>query len=132
MSKNQIDLEEFIEKMNAKGLTPEGYEKGDPTPVAPPVGYKRQPSMVETIRNMVRSEHLRFAAESAGQETFEEADDFDVDDDPIPPSAYDMEADFEPPLPPGKLVPEEGGAAGAGAPQPAGPATPPDPPKDSA
>ena len=76
-------------------LTPEGREKLSPTPVAPPVGYVRQPSLAETIRNMVRSERLAQEAAAAGYETFEEADDFEVDDDFDP--GHPFEAEFETP-----------------------------------
>lgn len=62
------------------------YEVPNPTPMAPPVGYKRQPSLAEQIRAMVRSEQLKAAAEAKGFETFEESDDFEVDDfDPSSP-----------------------------------------------
>lgn len=61
----------------------------DPRPLEPPVGYKKQPSMVEVVRNMVRSESLRQAALSRDAETFEEADDFDVGDDFDPTSPYE-------------------------------------------
>lgn len=72
------------DKVKAGYQTP--YEVPNPTPVAPPVGYKRQPSLTEQIRAMVRSEALRQAAEAEGVETFEEADDFEVDDyDPTSP-----------------------------------------------
>lgn len=71
------------------GLDKEGREVPDPIPMAPPIGYKRQPSLTERIRDMVRSEHLRIAALEAGQETFEEADDFEVGDDFDPNSPYE-------------------------------------------
>lgn len=74
------------------------YEFPDPTPVAPPVGYTKQPSMVEHIRNMVRSEMLRQAAEASELESFEEADDFDVGDDFDPTSPH--EETFDPELGP--------------------------------
>lgn len=74
----------------------EGREILDPTPMEPPVGYSRQPSLSEQIREMVRSEKLRQEAEAAGMETFEEADDFDVGDDYDPTSPY--ENDFDPPI----------------------------------
>lgn len=73
----------------------DGREMPSPLPVAPPVGYKKRPSLSEQIREMVRSEHLRRAAVESGMETFEEADDFDVPDDEDPASPYE-EADFEP------------------------------------
>lgn len=79
-----------------KGSKERKYETPDPTPMAPPIGYKKQPSMVDHIRQMVRSEQLRAHADSLGMETFEEADDFDVGDDYEPNSPY--ENDFEPPV----------------------------------
>lgn len=76
------------------GLDANGHEVVSSIPVAPPVGYKKQPSMVEHIRNMVRSEMVRAHAESEGFGTFEEEDDFDVGDDFDPTSPYEMS--FEP------------------------------------
>lgn len=71
----------------------QGRELMDPIPIAPPIGYKKSPSIAETIRNMIRSEKLKQEAEAAGYETFEEADDFEVDDfDPKSP----YEEQFEP------------------------------------
>lgn len=84
-------------------------------PVAPPVGYVEQPSLVERIRSMVRSEHLRYAATEAGYETFEDAEDFEVGDDFEPHTPY--EAVFDPPVqPPAGQPPVE---------------TPPAPPKEA-
>lgn len=132
--KPQMDLEEYHLKLEEKGLTPDGASLvPDPTPIAPPLGYKRQPSMVEHIRNMVKSERLRAEAESAGAETFEEADDFDVEDDPLEPNTP-YEDIFEPldpslPAPPVEStgVPSPGGGEGAGGLPGAGvsPSTPP-------
>lgn len=74
--------------------------KPDPTPMQPPVGYKKQPSIMDHVRDMVRSEHLRREAEAAGFETAEEADDFDVGDpeDFHPETPY--ERHFDPVVPP--------------------------------
>lgn len=72
-----------------------GREVLSPLPVAPPVGYVKHISLAEQIRAMVRSEALRYHAETSGHETFEEADDFDCGDDFDPRSPY--EVDFEPP-----------------------------------
>lgn len=83
--------------LKGKPLTPEGRETPDPTPMQPPLGYFKQPTMVDHIRNLIRSEKLREAAEAGGAETFEEADDFDVGDDFDPHSGY--ENDFEPEIP---------------------------------
>lgn len=67
-------------------LDEKGREVLDPVPLAPPVGYRREVSQSERIRQMIRSEHMRMAAEIQGMESFEEADDFDVEDDPIDPN----------------------------------------------
>lgn len=66
-----------------------GREVLDPTPMAPPVGYKAAPSLADQIREMVRSERLARDLAEQGIETFEEADDFDVGDD------YDPRTPFE-------------------------------------
>jgi len=71
----------------------EGREIMDPTPIAPPLGYKRSKSISEQIREMVRSEKLRQEAEAEGYESFEDADDFEIGDfDPRSP----YEEVFEP------------------------------------
>lgn len=75
-------------RLNAKR-----QEMPDPTPMAPPVGYKKQESMSEIIRKMV-TQSLREHAQQNGLETFQEADDFNIDDDPIEPQSR-YEADFE-------------------------------------
>lgn len=77
-------------------MTPWGAEILDPIPVAPPIGYKRQPTMVEHIREMVRSERLRQEAEAAGAESFEESEDFDVGEDDDPQSVWENE--YDPPI----------------------------------
>lgn len=76
-------------------LNVNGHEVPDDTVVEPPIGYIAQPDLIETIRNMVRSEQLK-AALDAETETFEEADDFDVDDDFDPMSPYEMFFDPQP------------------------------------
>lgn len=78
-------------------LTPWGAEIPDPVPIAPPVGYRRQPTMVEHIRNMVRSERLRQEAEAAGMESFEESEDFEIDGEDADP-ASPWENEFDPPV----------------------------------
>lgn len=78
-------------------LDENGHEIVSSIPLEPPLGYKKQPTMIENIRAMVRSENLRQEAESAGAETFQEADDFDVGDDVDPSTPY--EEVFEPPIP---------------------------------
>jgi hypothetical protein len=74
-------------------LDAKGREVLDPTPMAPPIGYKRQPSMIDHIRSVVRRE-MSEAAARREMETFEEADDFEIGDDFDPSSPY--EEIFEP------------------------------------
>lgn len=66
-----------------------GRELPDPTPLEVPLNWKRPPSMQELIKQHIRSEMSRQAADT-GMETFEEADDFDVDEDPDPLSQYEL------------------------------------------
>jgi hypothetical protein len=65
--------------------------------MAPPVGYKKEPTIAERIRTMVRGEAIRQAAEAAGAETFEEADDFEISDE-----TYDPTTPYEEVFDPGR------------------------------
>lgn len=56
-----------------------GYEYPDPTPVEIPVELRKPETMDEKMRRIVR-EQISFRAAENGQETYEEANDFDVDD----------------------------------------------------
>jgi len=71
-------------------LNEKGHEVLDSTPIARTVGFERPPSMQELIQRYVRTELSRQAAQ-AGAETFEEADDFDVDDDIELKSRYEVD-----------------------------------------
>lgn len=58
----------------------------NPTPIAPPLGYKPTLSLAEQIRQQVRAfKHI----EDMEPETEEEADDFDMVDDPAPVSRWE-------------------------------------------
>lgn len=59
-----------------------GQEVPDPTIIDPPLGYVPQPDLMELMRRMIRRE-MSEIVENTEFETFEEADDFDVDDDPV-------------------------------------------------
>lgn len=110
-------------KAQTNYLTKDGREKPDPTPIAPPIGYIKQPTMVENIRAMVRRE-MSDAAAAQGMETFEEADDFEVGDDYDPRSPY--EELFDPPAGlPGMSTPKP--TVGEGGPGREGEAEPPSP-----
>lgn len=92
-----LSEDDYRDKLRALGFNDEGKFIPDSVPVAPPLGYKRQPSMVEIVRNMVRSEKLAEEARNAGAETFEESEDFDIDDEPEDLRSG-WETEFDPPL----------------------------------
>jgi len=77
-------------------LNEHGQLVPDPVPMAPPIGFKAQPSMVELIRRQV--ELASAEAKRAGQESLEEADDFDVGDDPEIASPYELDEESEVPI----------------------------------
>lgn len=63
-----------------------GHEILNPTPMQPPLGYKPSLSLAEQIRLQVRQ--LK-SLEDMEPETEEEADDFDIEDDPQPASRWE-------------------------------------------
>lgn len=71
-----------------------GRELPDSTPIELPLHWQRPQTIQEQIRSFVRSELSRRAA-AQGEETFEEADDFDVDDDFDPRSPWELNFDQE-------------------------------------
>lgn len=78
-----------------------GYEIPDPTPMQPPLGYKRQDTLAAQMRAMILSDRLAREAAAAGAETFEEADDFEIGDDFDEVRYSPYEANFDP------MTPEE-------------------------
>lgn len=95
-NKPRTTEEDYALKLADRDQSRDGKEIPSDVPMAPPVGFIKQPSMVEHMRAMVRGELLRQAAESAGMETFDEADDFEVEDDLVPCSGYENDDQFEP------------------------------------
>lgn len=91
-----------IARANPKGRRYDelGRYYPDPTPIAPPVGYVRSPTIAEQIRTMVRSEAVRQHADQQGMDTFEEADDFNIGDDYDPTSPWEenFAGEFDIPL----------------------------------
>jgi len=69
--------------------TPEGFEITDPTPMQPPLGYRKTLSLSEQIAQQVRIAHLKILEDSAIEESEEDADDFNVGDDFEPLSPYE-------------------------------------------
>lgn len=59
-----------------------GREIPDPRPMEMPLGMRKPESMEDMIRRYVRVEASRIAQQE-GMESFEEADDFEVEDDDL-------------------------------------------------
>lgn len=76
--------------MEKSKLDKQGFEIPDPKPMALPVGFVAPPTLTEMVRNLVRYEVSRAAA-SEGEETWEEADDFVVGDEPELQSPYELD-----------------------------------------
>lgn len=85
----------FEQSVQQSYLDDFGREIPNPTPLAPPIGYKRSPSIAEQMRAMIRQ--VSEEAKMSGAETEEEANDFDVGDpfdyDPETPYEHDFEVD---------------------------------------
>jgi len=73
-----------------------GAELLDSTPMQPPLGYKRTPTLSEQIAAQVRQMKIELLNDESIMETDEEADDFEVGDDFEPMSKY--ENDNIPPI----------------------------------
>lgn len=69
-----------------------GQQIPDQTPVEVPLRFTRPLSMQDEIRRFVRQELSNRAADD-GAESFEEADDFEVDDDEDLASPYELMAE---------------------------------------
>lgn len=67
-------------------FTEDGREVLNPTPMQPPLGYKKLPSIAEQIREQIATMRR---LEDNEPETEEEADDFDIEDDPAPESRWE-------------------------------------------
>lgn len=62
------------------------HEVLNPTPMQPPLGFKASPTLVEQIRQQVRAlKHM----DDTEPESEEEADDFNIEDDPVPHSRWE-------------------------------------------
>lgn len=73
-----------------------GWEIPDPTPLRLPTGFKKPETLADQVRRLVRSAQFQMDLDKAGLETFDEADDFEVDDDFDPSTPY--ETFFDPVL----------------------------------
>lgn len=79
-----MDKDVFRTTNKRNRFTENGEEVLNPTPMQPPLGYKPQLSLAEQIRQQVRLMHADMEPE-----TEEEADDFDIEDDPIIASPWE-------------------------------------------
>lgn len=67
----------------------------DPTPVEWPIGVNVPETLEQKMARMIRTS-VSMAARDAGAETFEEADDFDVEDsEALPESQHELDDDQE-------------------------------------
>lgn len=120
-----------------------GRQIPDPRPVEVPIAFQRPLSLQDEIKRFVRLELSKRAA-AQELESFEEADDFDVDDeDPLPVTPYEVremspeagDDDADPPkvdVKPGHQSDQVSAPGGdSSKPAPGAPAVPPsaDPPK---
>lgn len=79
---------------NKFGRYKDGQEMVDGRPMAVPSSLKAAPSTAELMQQVIRNERVQQQLNDAGYETFEESEDFDVDDDMDPMTPY--EDCFEP------------------------------------
>lgn len=84
--KRKPEIEPFRTTDKHNRFNEDGREILNPTPMQPPIGYKKQPSIAEQIREQVRAAKY---LDDMEPETEEEADDFEIDDDPPIPSRWE-------------------------------------------
>lgn len=84
-----------IQESQLQSKMVEGLEVPDPKPKEVPAGLRKHVPLNQRIRQMVQTEQWRLAQEKLGNETFEEADDFNVGDDYDPHSPYEEVFDPE-------------------------------------
>jgi len=77
------------EKLSPQRHNEKGEEILDPTPMQPPLGYKKSLSLSEQIAQQVRISLIKRLEDEMEPETDEEADDFVVGDDYEPLSKYE-------------------------------------------
>ena len=94
MKKEKVDVETGEVFEDVPRLDEAGHEVLDAKPVEIPAGFKRPETTDEIIRRLVRVQ-LSEVAGRAGEETFEEANDFDVEDETFEPGTP-YEAVFDP------------------------------------
>jgi len=71
-------------------LNENGHEVLDDTPVEIPLRFRREETINEKVQRLVEL-NISARAEANGFETFDEADDFDVQDEYDPRSRYELD-----------------------------------------
>lgn len=71
-------------------LDEKGREIPDPDPIAIPMGFKKPETLAEAVQRLVKSDQWAQQMNDTDQETFAEADDFDVGDDFDPSSPFEQ------------------------------------------
>lgn len=90
----EVDHVEEMFKDGKSIMLPDGSERPDPRPMELPVGFERPESIQDLIKRLVTDQRIREELETSDVESFEEADDFDVEDDVPVNSPY--EENFDP------------------------------------
>lgn len=85
----KVKVDELIERAIVSKHDERGFEIPDPNPMEMPVNFKRPLTIQEQIRQLIRVE-ASAVARNSGYETFEEADDFEVGDEPEVYSPYEL------------------------------------------
>lgn len=70
-----------------KFLDDKGREIPDPSPISVPAAFRRPETLAEQIRRLIRSDKLKQMADDQEMDTFDEAEDFDIDDEFWDPSS---------------------------------------------
>lgn len=69
----------------SSGIAVDGREYADGVPLAPPVGYEAPTALESLIEQVLSRRDLRAALAAGDTETFEEADDFELEDEDYDP-----------------------------------------------
>lgn len=86
--KPRISEEDYRKKLGLKRLNEFGQEIPDRVPMEPPVGFKKQPSIFENMREMVKAELARKAIDE-GFDTEDDDNNFDIPEDRDPLSKHE-------------------------------------------
>lgn len=83
-------MKEKIKRAILAILDPKGREQIDPHPLRVDLGLPQKPSLEDRIAAVLKSREWDERMNAIGEETLEEASDFDVDEDEMPLSQYEF------------------------------------------